>query len=69
MVPSEEFVRLDGGDMSSGDKGGVVRALTSVDQMVCPVKEPKLPAATLPPLDVEAGTGIDPLGTTERGQE
>jgi len=68
VVPSEEFVRLDGGDMSRGDKGGVICAFTSVDHIVCPGNEPKLPVV-LPALDVTAGTGIEPLGTTLRGQE
>lgn len=68
VVPNDELVRLDGGDMLTGDKGGVVWAFASADQMVCPGKEPKLPVATLALLD-EAGIGTQPLGTTERGQE
>ena len=64
VVPKDEFVRLDVGDMSSGDKGGVVWAFASADQMVCPGKEPKLPS-----LDDEAGIRTQPLGTAGRGQE
>jgi len=40
VVPNEELVRLEGGDISRGDKGGVVWAFASDDQMVCPGKEP-----------------------------
>ena len=69
VVPNEEFVRLDGGDKSRGDKGGVVWEFASADQIVCPGKEPKLPVPTLPPLHEEVGIGTQPLGATERGQE
>lgn len=57
VVPSEEFVRLDGGEGSSGDSGGVALEFISADQMVCPGKEPKLPVVPFTPLDEEAGTG------------
>lgn len=69
-MPSEEFVRLEGGDMSRGDRGGVVRELASADQIVCPGKEPKLPVPALPPLFVEAlQIETQPFATTERGHE
>ena len=59
VVPNEEFVKLDGGDMSSGDKGGVVWVFASADQIVCPGKEPKLPVPTFAPLE-EAGIWTQP---------
>ena len=34
VVPSEEFVKLEGGDKSTGEKGGVLWAITSDDQIV-----------------------------------
>ena len=40
VVPNEELVRLEGGDMSAGERGGVVCVCVSVDQMFCPGKEP-----------------------------
>lgn len=69
VAPNEEFVKLDVGDISSGDKGGVVWAFASADQMVCPGKDPKLPVPTLPSVDEEAGIGTQPLGIAGRGQE
>ena len=69
VTPNEEFVRLDGGDESRGDKGGVAWAFISADQIVCPGKEPKLPGTSVAPLGEEEGTGTQPFREAEIGQE
>lgn len=40
VVPREELFKLDGGDNSRGDKGGVEFGSVPLDHMFCPGKEP-----------------------------